>query len=309
MERFESSEDSKEAPQSSKQPSLSKDTRNQVVEDKPTLYTAPSASQALDRNAHMPAFPAAPRALADPPVARPDHNAAAAVPQQAMGTMMRPEPSLHPDSPQSSFSVDYSVAGWSDAAGARPAQTRTPASFGLDDVIASYQQLQQPQRPAQSAFIPSAASAGLSPTGNNARADYFGGNRIGGASQQFTSSPQYSPPQYSQTSVQYSPPVGSHHSPPQQSSLQYSPPQYLPQQILPSRMGDGTTAKVGGAFAEGDMDERGSLPRDPSLDKIANAAAASTPAGAKKGQPERLYGLGITFKVGGWKWISALLGR
>lgn len=53
---------------------------------------------------------------------------------------------------------------------------------------------------------------------------------------------------------------------------------------------------VGGAYADGDLDERCSLPRDPSLDRIQapNSAASATLKGKAT---EKLFGLGVTFKV------------
>jgi hypothetical protein len=47
---------------------------------------------------------------------------------------------------------------------------------------------------------------------------------------------------------------------------------------------------------DGDADERCSLPRDPSLDKL-QAPLSGNAATAKKKTPEKLYGLGVTFKV------------
>ncbi len=52
----------------------------------------------------------------------------------------------------------------------------------------------------------------------------------------------------------------------------------------------------GGAYEDGDLDERCSLPRDPSLDRILAPQSAST--AAHKGKTsEKLFGLGVTFKV------------
>ena len=52
----------------------------------------------------------------------------------------------------------------------------------------------------------------------------------------------------------------------------------------------------GGAYEDGDLDERCSLPRDPSLDRI--QAPPSAASATHKGKTsEKLFGLGVTFKV------------
>jgi hypothetical protein len=262
---------------------------------------------------------------------------------------VRHDPSLHPDSPSSSYRSDEVGGGWEAAARdlGHGMQAGLRAEPPLKPASQSHPQLAKSAPMGQPPFVVNGAGgaliSGSSLQRETADAAYYGWRESDkhapvppGASTAHgpaASNVRHGPPEPARQAI----PHGILHmrdseglmqqrladptnalgisalsagsSPPPQASprvhhRRLSPPPPPPasggaeavSNDVQGTVGKRQVATGGGAYEDGDLDERCSLPRDPSLDRI-QAPQSATSATHKGKTSEKLFGLGVTFKV------------